>query len=570
MNRKLNSFLRSLTAALLALSMLLSLIPVLAETSYTEDMVLEEGSSERSFSLHPSADYGFDNTSAYNTYATNTMYFRSDSAARSSASSQLGSRLNKDEKKLYDDLLKKITKVSKGKASSTRFKVSSYSPKYTRKSIKNSYSVLDDKLRASLANVVYALMGDAPSEMYWFDKTNTGGWYANYTVKYDRTYCWITNYCVYFYVAKEYSATNTTGTLKTDTSKGKAVQSAAANAKKIMQQNRGKSDTEKLRAYKDAICKLNDYNHAAASDSSMPYGNPWQLIWVFDGDPKTNVVCEGYSKAFQYLCELSAFSGNISCMCMSGYLYSGNYNLGRHMWNVVTMSDKKRYLVDVTNCDTNASGMAGTNDLFLAGYDSVSEITEWDRNKRKYISVNKYGYGSTGFVFDWEVPKLFTKKDRNLNGSDYNPASDPLKASGICGSDAEWSLSKGTLKIGGSGKMNNYSSGSPAPWKQYAGSIKKIIVGNSITQIGDFAFAGLNKVTAVTIGEKVKKIGKSAFNGCKKLKTLTINSTKLKNIGKNAFKGLPKKVTFTCPASKLAAYKKLLLKKGAPKTATFK
>ena len=30
-----------------------------------------------------------------------------------------------------------------------------------------------------------------------------------------------------------------------------------------------------------------------------------ELIWVFDGDSSTNVVCEGYAKAFQYLCDLS-------------------------------------------------------------------------------------------------------------------------------------------------------------------------------------------------------------------------------------------------------------------------
>ena len=163
-----------------------------------------------------------------------------------------------------------------------------------------------------------------------------------------------------FFVAKEYSASNTIRSTKVDTSKGKAVQSAAANAKSIMQQNRGKTDTEKLRAYKNAICKLNDYNHAAASDNNTPYGNPWQLVWVFDGDPNTNVVCEGYSKAFQYLCDLSAFSGSVSVLCMNGFLFSGDTLLGRHMWNVVTMPDGCRYLVDVTNCDTGASGAAGT------------------------------------------------------------------------------------------------------------------------------------------------------------------------------------------------------------------
>ncbi len=551
---------RSLTALLLALILLLSMLPAAAETP-DQIPVLQEGVQEgavtgRGGSLRPTGSE-YNNTNAFKTYVKDSMYFNRDSVARSSASSLLASRLSKDEKALYDALLKKIKNVAAGKSSSTHFKVS-FSPKFTRKSVHNSLSEMDDKIKAMISNVVHALLGDGPSEMYWFDKTE--GWAWNYTTKYDRTYCWITNFYIDFYVAKEFSATNTIGTVKTDTSKGTAVQNAVANAKQIMQQNRGKSDTEKLRAYKNAICKLNDYNTAAASDSSTPYGNPWQLVWVFDGDPSTNVVCEGYSKAFQYLCELSAFSGNVSVLCMNGYLFSGNYYLGRHMWNVVTMSDKKRYMVDVTNCDTGASGTAGSDDLFLVGYD-YAEDTSYGK---------KYVYGFTGYVFDQAVPKLFTNKDRTLNGSDYNPSSDQIKASGICGADAEWSLRKNVLKIEGSGKMYDYSTGSPAPWKQYAGSIKKIVIGNSITQIGNYAFDGLRAVKSVTLGEAVKKIGKFAFNGCKKVSTFTITGTKLKTIGGKAFKGFPKKVTFVCPAKKLSAYKKLLLKKGAPKTATFK
>jgi replicative DNA helicase len=50
------------------------------------------------------------------------------------------------------------------------------------------------------------------------------------------------------------------------------------------------SDYEKLQSYRNEICGLTDYNHAAVTDGA-PYGNPWQLIWVFDGNSTTNVVC---------------------------------------------------------------------------------------------------------------------------------------------------------------------------------------------------------------------------------------------------------------------------------------
>ena len=554
---------RSATALLLTLIMLLSALPAPAEKAGNRIPVLPEGIEEGSIPgtgdvMHLNAS-GFNNTDAFRTYVNNALYFRTESVPRSNASTLLRERLNKDEKILYDALMKKIKDVAAGRISSTHFRVASFSPKFTLKSVNYDAYTLREKTEDMIRNVLIALLGDAPCELYWFDK-QAGCPSGCESIGYNRTHCWLKGVWIEFCVAKEYSATNTVGTIRTDPSKGAAVQNAAANARQIMQQNRGKSDTEKLRAYKNAICKLNDYNTAAASDSSTPYGNPWQLVWVFDGDPSTNVVCEGYSKAFQYLCELSAFSGDVSVLCMNGYLFSGDYYLGRHMWNVVTMSDKKRYMVDVTNCDTGASGAAGSDDLFLVGYD-YAEDTSYGK---------KYVYGFTGYVFDRAVPKLFTNKDRNLNGSDYNPSSDQIKASGICGADAEWSLRKNVLKIEGSGKMYDYSTGSPAPWKQYAGSIKKIVIGNSITQIGNYAFDGLKAAKTVTLGNEVKKIGKFSFNGCKKVSTFTITGTKLKTIGGKAFKGFPKKVTFVCPAKKLSAYKKLLLKKGAPKTASFK
>ena len=69
-------------------------------------------------------------------------------------------------------------------------------------------------------------------------------------------------------------------------------------------------------------------------------------------------VCEGYSKAFQYLCDLSSFKDKVECHSVSGV------TSGPHMWNVVAMEDGYNYLVDVTNCDEGTvretlSGAAG-------------------------------------------------------------------------------------------------------------------------------------------------------------------------------------------------------------------
>ena len=75
------------------------------------------------------------------------------------------------------------------------------------------------------------------------------------------------------------------------------------------------------------------------------------------------MVCEGYSKAFQYLCDLSSFSSSkINAYCVSG---------DNHMWNLVTMDDGRNYLVDVTWDDQEYISTGGT-DWFLIPMSSGS------------------------------------------------------------------------------------------------------------------------------------------------------------------------------------------------------
>ena len=129
-------------------------------------------------------------------------------------------------------------------------------------------------------------------------------------------------------------------------------------------------------------------------------------------------------------------------------------------------------------------------------------------------------------------------------------------------------------------------------------SLKKLTtvsIGDYVTSIGKSAFAGCPKLKTVTGGKKlatigkqafkdcavlakftfytkVKSIGDKAFYGCKKLKTLVFKTEKLTSgaVGTDAFKGTYKKAAITCPKSKKKDYKKLLVKKGMNKKATFK
>lgn len=89
-----------------------------------------------------------------------------------------------------------------------------------------------------------------------------------------------------------------------------------------------------------------------------------------------------------------------------------------------------------------------------------------------------------------------------------------VDAIGACGADAGysselvWTVQGNTLSItamdGSSGKMENYTSASPAPWNTYAGQITKVVLSAGVTSIGTDAFAGLNKLTEVTVPTSVE------------------------------------------------------------------
>ena len=236
--------------------------------------------------------------------------------------------------------------------------------------------------------VLNAMLADMPYEMYWFDKTRgIGVDYPSIRYREENGVGYLAlmdnaEYGISFIVSGDYSADATfdsrgsLGTTTTNTTLTRAASSAAKNNAGVITDNNSKSDYDRLVAYKDAIIGMTDYNDDAY-ENNPPYGDPWQLIFVFDNDPDTKVVCEGYSKAFQYLCDNTVFnSPKIDCYTVSGEM-TGATGAGAHMWNILHMNDSKNYIADITNSDTGTVGYESDKNkdpdgswLFLNGYDS--------------------------------------------------------------------------------------------------------------------------------------------------------------------------------------------------------
>ena len=212
--------------------------------------------------------------------------------------------------------------------------------------------------------VYSALLSDCAFELYWHDiSRGVRTAYPGMEIDWDDAGEYVAfsgDFTFSYYTAAEYAKSD----FEIDSATGTLVNHAVNKAAAIVEANRNADDVQKLRAYMDAICSLTTYNDYVLEhmDTTL-YGNPWQLIWVFDEDPSTTVVCEGYAKAFQYLCELSEFSSGTRSILVSGNLSAGT-GAGPHMWNLVWLADGENYLVDVTNCDDDSIG--APDQLFLA------------------------------------------------------------------------------------------------------------------------------------------------------------------------------------------------------------
>ena len=274
-------------------------------------------------------------------------------------------------KDVEDALKDKIKEVAAGNLASTQF---SFSNKWTKTKAEWGITgevISDGALTQQASEAIRAKLGldalmrkqllEMPYELYWYNKTQ--GVSMNYSVATSGDNVTVKNLTLSMNVSQDYAkfvSATSYNSFAADTTKTKAVADTPKKAQAVVDAHAGETDYQKLVSYREYIKGAVSYNTGAAG-GGKPYGDPWQLIYVFDGNSATNVVCEGYAKAFQYLCDLT-FQNQEGRPSSS--LVSGKMDGGDHMWNVVAIGGRN-YLVDVTNCDTGSIG--APDQLFLCG-----------------------------------------------------------------------------------------------------------------------------------------------------------------------------------------------------------
>lgn len=312
---------------------------------------------------------------------------------------------------ITDYLAGELKKIADGSLTDTRIDVSHLI--YTGYSAAEVKALVEE-ISAKRDEILQSLLINHQNDLFWFDKSYkdaSGNSQAfSFSAEYTGDSTAVTGSAVFSFVVSPEYRQSPSDLYTVDSTQINSANTALAKAQEIVNANAGKSDYEKLLAYKNAICELVSYDDNAAGSNYSGSKAPWTMVSVFDGDPNTNVVCEGYAKAFQYLCDLSSFK-SAKCYTVSGKM-AGGTGAGDHMWNIVSIGSNN-YLVDVTNCDEGAVG--APDKLFMA----IPSGGAWDGT---YIFSSAY---NVSYAYDSDQIGYYGESILKLATTPYDPTKDP-------------------------------------------------------------------------------------------------------------------------------------------------
>ena len=107
------------------------------------------------------------------------------------------------------------------------------------------------------------------------------------------------------------------------------------------------------------------------------------------------------------------------------------------------------------------------------------------------------------------------------------------ETSGTCGDNLTWILdSEGTLTISGAGAMFDFESNGNGgatyayncftPWQSLYNKIKKVVICDGVTSIGNYSFCGCRNLSDVSLPNTLTHIGRFAFMHCGSLKVFNM------------------------------------------------
>ncbi len=269
----------------------------------------------------------------------------------------------------------------------------------------------------------------------------------------------------------------------------------------------GKSDYEKVKAIYDYICANVTYDdetyerYGQFPDISIP--SVRHAFTAYGALINGTSVCQGYSTLLYRMLLEAGIDNRI-------------ITSADHGWNLIQLGDLY-YLADST-------WDAGFEEkyCFLQGY---SRFWEGDHHDPAALL-----FGTEEFLAEYPIAVL----DYGVAQPDPNA----VLGSGTCGSNATWDLTgDGTLTIRGSGSIECEQDASGnwySPWVELGCYVKKVVIEDGITEIGNCLFRNLHQLTSVTIPNTVTSMGDQVFRFCTALEQITLPNS-LTTVGKSIF-----------------------------------
>ena len=434
--------------------------------------------------------------------------------------------------------------------------------------------------RCDTSKVIKTLMSDDPFAFYWlnnkakynFTTISRPGYETKFEQVNGEYVFWVeakTDINFIFQVDSLYVGTTTTSL---NTAMTSAANRSMQTAHNIVAAAANLSDMEKMTYYMQEIRKLSEYNTPASLEGYVGSSAPWQLIYVFDGDPDTMVVCEGYSKAFKYLCDNTNFADKSTWV----YTVGGTMNGGAHMWNMVRNASGY-HMVDVTNCLT--SGATDTTLFFSEPISGSMDAGYVFKRADEHIVPQDITY-----VYDASTKQLYTREELTVTSSLDEPdvveheitlrVGDKVKLwdselgiSPVVGISSLKSMSYiGTdvVSMTGSGVLTAIKSGVATVKLTGDGEVAEItvhvlsgvntlVLPEQLTEIEEAAFSG-TAAFCVVLPEGLETVASAAFSGMNDLGMIVIPQ----GVSEDALAGLPtgETVLWLCRGTTEAAWAK--------------
>lgn len=189
---------------------------------------------------------------------------------------------------------------------------------------------------------------------------------------------------------------------------------------------------------------------------------------------------------------------------------------------------KKKLSIVLTLCLLGGVGSYKLLNVGATDYEAEAGFVSEDINEEDFTAETEEQNTEEPDVF--EAENLAETEIEEEVSEQLEEASEQLQETaiqeGTCGKDNEnliWRLEgDGTLRITGNGAMADWEDENSVPWCEVKDKILKIVIENSVTTIGSFAFYNCTQATDVQMPENLEYVGSFSFFNCTGVEAVTI------------------------------------------------